>query len=210
MTEYKLTYFDVKGLAEPIRLLLNLKKVQFEDVRLPFVPGQPGVIPAEIKEKLTFGQVPALEFDGQVLCQSGTILRFLARRFDLFGSSEIEAAKIDELNDGLKDYADAWKPVFYAKDDETKAAALANAVDVATPKYFDNFQRILEKNGNQFFVGNKISLIDLNMFNLLTYFGPLFETDLTKNHPSLVAFVKRIEEVPEIKDYLERRPKSVR
>lgn len=31
---YKLIYFPVKALAEPIRYLLNYGKIQFEDVRV--------------------------------------------------------------------------------------------------------------------------------------------------------------------------------
>ncbi|KAK9506985.1 hypothetical protein O3M35_008823 [Rhynocoris fuscipes] len=33
MTKYKLTYFDVKGLAEPIRMLLSYMGKEFEDNR---------------------------------------------------------------------------------------------------------------------------------------------------------------------------------
>lgn len=34
LTSYKLIYFPVKALAEPIRYLLNYGKINFEDVRL--------------------------------------------------------------------------------------------------------------------------------------------------------------------------------
>lgn len=32
---YKLTYFDIMGLAEPIRLLLSYGNLEFEDCRVP-------------------------------------------------------------------------------------------------------------------------------------------------------------------------------
>lgn len=34
MTEYKLTYFNVMGLSEPIRFLLSYGGFQFKDVRI--------------------------------------------------------------------------------------------------------------------------------------------------------------------------------
>ena len=57
--------------------------------------------------ELPFGQVPILEFNGMVLSQSSTIGRFLATRFNLMGDTEMETARIDEINDALRDYAES-------------------------------------------------------------------------------------------------------
>ena len=51
--------------------------------------------------------MPILEFNGTVLSQSATIGRFLATRFNLMGDTEIETARIDEINDALRDYAES-------------------------------------------------------------------------------------------------------
>jgi glutathione S-transferase len=34
MTVYKLTYFNLKAMAEPIRFLLSYGNIEFEDVRI--------------------------------------------------------------------------------------------------------------------------------------------------------------------------------
>lgn len=34
MPEFKLTYFDIKGLGEPVRLLLAYGGQEFEDIRI--------------------------------------------------------------------------------------------------------------------------------------------------------------------------------
>jgi hypothetical protein len=53
MANYKLTYFDINGgYAEPIRHIFTLAKVPFEDIRIPFTFGKPGVLPLEIKQSI--------------------------------------------------------------------------------------------------------------------------------------------------------------
>ena len=39
---------------------------------------------------MPFGQVPVLEVDGKMLCQSHTIARYLARQFGIAGETEWE------------------------------------------------------------------------------------------------------------------------
>lgn len=73
----KLYYFDVYGRAEPIRMLLNHAKVEFEDIRLTeedFAKlKREGTVPME------FGQVPVLEYEGKHYCQTQAIIRALGK-----------------------------------------------------------------------------------------------------------------------------------
>lgn len=50
-----------------------------------------------------FGQVPVLEVDGQVLAQSNTIARYLARKYGLAGKNDWEQALADMYADNIND-----------------------------------------------------------------------------------------------------------
>ncbi|KAL1285945.1 Glutathione S-transferase [Trichinella pseudospiralis] len=89
--KYKLAYFAIRGLAEPIRLLLHDQKVNFEDERFDKKDWP------EIKPKMLFGQVPCLYEDDKPIVQSGAIMRHLGRRFGLYGNAdEMTYVDVDE------------------------------------------------------------------------------------------------------------------
>lgn len=45
-----------------------------------------------------------LEFDGRKICQSLAMQRYFAKKFNLVGSDDWEAAQIDEYVDSSKDF----------------------------------------------------------------------------------------------------------
>ena len=61
--------------------------------------------------KLTtpFGQVPILNHNSQDLCQSGPIVRFLARKFGLAGDGEAGAALADVAYEHCNDFYNEWR-----------------------------------------------------------------------------------------------------
>ena len=73
MANIKLTYFNIPGRAELIRLILAQAEVSFTDERITreeFVA---------LKPSLPNGQLPVLNFNGTVLSQSIAIARFLGK-----------------------------------------------------------------------------------------------------------------------------------
>jgi glutathione S-transferase len=52
---------------------------------------------------MPFAQVPVLEVDGQMLAQSNTISRYLARQHGLAGKDEWEQAQADMYADNIND-----------------------------------------------------------------------------------------------------------
>jgi glutathione S-transferase len=51
-----------------------------------------------------FGQVPLLEYDGQLLSQSISIARFLAKKTGLHGKDDLEQARADMIVDYVTDF----------------------------------------------------------------------------------------------------------
>ena len=71
MTQYKLTYFDLRARGEPIRLLFAVAGQEFTDDRIQFERWP------EVKPSVPFGQLPLLEIQEEgkttILAQSKTI-----------------------------------------------------------------------------------------------------------------------------------------
>ena len=55
---------------------------------------------------MPFGQIPVLEVDGEMIGQSTSIARFLAKEFQLAGKDNLEQAQADMVVDACNDLID--------------------------------------------------------------------------------------------------------
>jgi len=70
-----LTYFDIRGRTEPIRLLLHDNDIEFEDKRILLEDW------SALKPKITpFHTLPIFEDGDLKITQSSAILRYLAKK----------------------------------------------------------------------------------------------------------------------------------
>ena len=99
--QFRLTYFDIHGLAEPIRNAFRLSKIPFEDVRVQFSEWQD--LKKSHPEKFIFGQMPILEIDSVPFAQSNALLRYVGKLTGLYPTDPLEALKVDEVIDALGD-----------------------------------------------------------------------------------------------------------
>lgn len=91
MPTYKLTYFDTRGLAEPIRLAFHYGGIPFIDNQVKRAAWD------NVKDTFPVKKVPILELNGQILTQSPAILKYIAKKAGLVPEDELEAARADEL-----------------------------------------------------------------------------------------------------------------
>jgi glutathione S-transferase len=123
----RLTYFNFRGLGEPIRLLLADLDVAFEDYQMDFDAW------AALKPQMPFGQVPMLEIDGRTLVQSQAILRHLARSHGLDGADEASRIACDIAAEAVRDAQNNLFEHFWAEgSDAPEAAADYEADGLAT------------------------------------------------------------------------------
>lgn len=206
MTHYKLTYFDFRARGEIIRFVFAAAGVQYDDYRIE------GSEWMQLKPKMPFYQLPILEFDGHVLCQSRTIARYLARKFNLAGKTELDQARADMLVDCMDD---TTKPIIFpgyvmCKDAATKAAIEKTYNEEQLPGFLAAIEAMLKqnKNGDGFFVGDELTWADLafvDMCGVLTVIG---SDNQLVNYPKLQAARHRIEQVPNVAAWLAKRPQQ--
>ena len=89
MERARLTYFDMRGRAEAIRLLLHATQTEFEDQRIVSSDEW-----AALKPTLPFGALPIYESQRLRLCQSHAILRHLGRQLSSADQDEGNAAEL--------------------------------------------------------------------------------------------------------------------
>jgi glutathione S-transferase len=107
----KLTYFDIEGRGECVRLALALANVPFEDDRIPFSKWP------EVKPTLPFGQLPVLTIDdGPMRTQSAAMVKYIGKRFSktLYPTDDAEKLfAIEEAIGAIQDIEAAWGPALY-------------------------------------------------------------------------------------------------
>merc|ERR1711874_511375 len=196
----KLTYFDLRARGEPCRLLLAYGGIKYEDERIA-PPWDPTSTWASLKPTTPFGQLPVLNWDGVEICQSMAAARFIAREVGLAGNNSLEQAQVDEVVDVIQDLINAWVKLYFAKDEE----GLKKFADVTLQTALTQLEKKLTARGGQYFVGNNLTWADLHVF---MYATDAVDKAVLAKFPKLANLTERVGNVPNIKAWVESRPKT--
>lgn len=199
MPSYKLTYFPIKGLAEPIRLLLSYGGVEFEDDRFN-VEDWP-----KLKPSMPFGQVPVLEVDGKKIHQSIAICRYLGKQFGIAGKNDWEALEIDATVATLDDFRSKIGAWHYEAIPVAKEAKFDPLFKEIVPYYLERLDAQVKANGG-YFVGGAVSWADLVFVGTLEYINFMTKFDITEKYENLKQLNSKILDLPNIKAWVAKRP----
>ena len=192
----QLYYFDGRGRAEVIRIILAATGVEYTEV--DFTEKEKW---EEIKKggKVLFGQVPLLEIDGLNLVQTGAIVRYLARKYNLYGNNDKEATIIDMYYEGTRDfYTNAFLGLVFMDE----ATLLKKAKDVLMPKYLPVYEKILESSSGKYLTGDNMTFADFGLLEVLLLLEEFFGMESFDMYPKLKEYYKKLKALDRIATFL--------
>ena len=167
----KLEYFGAHGRCLSIRMMLELGKQEFEDIKLD--PAAFGANKGSGKYK--FGQVPVLTLeDGTELYQSYSIMRYLGQTLtngsmypagkDAMLSFNIECAlaKDESIIGKYIGFLVPFLPFYKDKDTH-----FTNFVTEHFPKYLEHVEGLLSKSAGKYLFNDDLTIADFSTFGHL-------------------------------------------
>lgn len=219
----KLTYFNIEGAAERVRLALVLAGLPFEDERIQFPQW------VEMKKTSKYGQLPLLTVnDGAAIPQSLAMMMVAVDHAEfLFPQNLKERLKVTEVLGLAGDFEKSWTPSLYigmrptifgyeegsqgttaGKERTKKLRQTFVAGDLK--KFLGYYTNLLNETG-AFFCGDKPTLADCYILPQLRAFqkGHIdhVPTDCLEDFPVVKQWIARMMAVPQVKEWYEKRSK---
>ena len=213
----KLTYFNIRGLAETSRILLAIMGQEYEDFRYPlniidlasFNMEKPEFDAAKQDGKLlgSLNKVPFLEVDGTIIPQSKAIERYIASQGNMMGNSLLEYARIDSICECIRDFKDAYQRV---RKSENREEEMTKWFTETLPERLGLLEHIVGKENNSFSVGNRLSLADVIIYVFITQFfdDKTRAMDTTNNTTNIRNIVNNVASNKNLINWLNNRPET--
>jgi glutathione S-transferase len=185
---------------------LEYHGAKYEDIRV-----SPENWPA-LKPKMPMGQMPVLEVDGKMLCQSTAIARYLAREFGLTGKNNLDMATADMLVDGIFDMWGSlravYMPLMQGDSQAVKEQWDKYKVEHLAP-FLERYQKFYSANKSGWMVGDEITWADIVITDYLSVLQDCFSADALQGYADLKKYVDKVQNVPQLKTYIANRPETV-
>jgi len=186
-------YWNLRGLAEAIRLMLEYLDVEYETK--PLGSGEQWVA-----EKYNMGvDYPNLPMydDGEVkLTQSFAIWRYIARKYKVLAPETEEQMRMADVAEGaLTDLRYDWGMFSYSP--QTESAKQAYLADL--PAKLRGFETVLDKRE---WLAGKLTYVDFAVCEKLAQIATLWPQCFDKT-PNVRRYLEKFEALPRIKAYRE-------
>ncbi|XP_053884554.1 glutathione S-transferase Mu 1-like [Malaclemys terrapin pileata] len=196
-----LGYWDIRGLAHSIRLLLEYTGTAYED-KMYSCGEAPDYDKSQwMKEKLglDFPNLPYLIDGKNKLTQSNAILRYIARKHKLWeywwGETEEEMLQVDMLEIQAMDFRMSLVMICYNPDFEKLKSGYLEQL----PGKLKLFSHFLGK--RKWFAGEKITFVDFVMYDILDQ-NRMFEPKCLDQFQNLKDFLDRFDALEKVAAYM--------
>ncbi|KAM9685317.1 LOW QUALITY PROTEIN: glutathione S-transferase Mu 1-like [Trichechus inunguis] len=193
-----LGYWDIRGLAHAIRLLLEYTDSNYEEKKYTVGDAPDNVSSHWLNEKfklgLDFPNLPYLIDGAHKITQSNAILRYIAYKHNMCGETEVEKIRIDILENQVMDTRVNFVMLCYNPDFEKLKPQFEELPDKI--RLFSQFlgQR-------PWFAGDKITFVDFIAYDVLDL-NRIFEPKCLDAFPNLKDFMARFEGLKRISAYM--------
>nr|QVK45613.1 glutathione S transferase [Brachionus paranguensis] len=201
---FRLMYSEDRGKADLIKLLFAYSNQVYEDFKIK---------PAEwnyYKSYTPFEQLPVLIVDEKIqIAQATTIARFLAKKFNLQGSDDIESTMCDMIVEQIRECGDFAAQIIQEIDSNKKRLLSQRYLNEILPKTLSGFEKMLNLNGTNRIVGNQLTWADLALANSLAWLDE-FSLQLLQNYPLVKKHNESIMSIPSVNGWFKsQKPLSV-
>jgi glutathione S-transferase len=196
MNPLRLSYFEMRGRAEAIRVLLHATGTAFEDHRV--VSGDEW---GDLKPQLPFGGLPVLETGGVVIPESHAILRYLGKTLAPATLGDLGYAELDAAQDAIAtSQEDLWRfnwvDDYYDHLESYAEATLEPRLKMLSTWFCRN------REGSPDWFGAEFSHVDCVAFCFLDEIDAFFP-GVFAGFEELVALRSRVASLPGVSEYLD-------
>ena len=194
----RLTYFAGYGLAEQVRWMMAASEITFEQVALQ---SHEEFLQLRRDGKLLFGQLPLLEIDGLRLVQSQAMVRYVAQRGKLCGTTLAESALVDMVAEGIKDARGLVVSFPFVGPGEQ--ANLIADIPQRTAKQLQPLEALIQsrENGTVGFLATGLSAADVLLAELAEELLEM-RSDALALYPKITKLHKQVTDLPQMQRYL--------
>lgn len=195
-----LTYFDLRGRAEAIRLLFTDQGIPFMDRRIRSADSWQA-----LRRSLPLRVLPHYSDPRLSLTQSHAILRYLGSSVGMTPSDPVGQAPFDEALAAVSEVQEAlwqfaWQPEYRNQPELFINGALS--------RYLANLQRLYMRDDTEFWVGGRVSHVDYLAYALTDELRAFFPEALAE-FELLGAFHVQMAARPRISAYIGSRKQPV-
>jgi len=148
-----------------------------------------------------------------VLAQTAAICAYVGERHGLapadpkqrFQTLQLQLTVADVVDEAHNTHHPVSGMLYYEDQKDAAAEAAKQFLDQRLPRFLPYFERVLERSGGPWLMGDAPSYADLSLFQLLeglAYAFPRGLTKVTRSTPLLLALRSRVEGLPRIAAYL--------
>ncbi|DAA31502.1 glutathione S-transferase Mu 1 isoform X2 [Bos indicus] len=194
-----LGYWDIRGLAHAIRLLLEYTDSNYEEKKYTMGDAPDYDRSQWLNEKfklgLDFPNLPYLIDGAHRLTQSKAILRYIARKHNMCGETEEEKIRVDVLENQTMDTANELAILCYNPEFEKLKSQYLKEIPGKMKLYSEFLGR------RPWFAGDKLTFVDFLVYDVLDIHR-IFEPKCLDAFPNLKDFISHFEGLKRISAYM--------